>query len=83
MVATDIRSELFEIVRQTLFVSDEDVALSDATVAGDVPGWDSLRNIMIIAGVESRFGIRLSAAEIEDLRSLGDLLKLIQQKSGG
>ena len=58
------------------------VALSRATSAKDVPGWDSLRQILIIAGAEEAFGIQFSSAEMDSLRSVGDFADLIHRKVG-
>jgi len=56
------------------------VPLSRATTAKDVPEWDSLRQILIIAGAEEAFGIQFSSAEMDSLRSVGDFADLIHRK---
>ncbi len=56
------------------------VALSRATTAKDVPGWDSLRQLLIIAGAEEAFGVQFSSAEMDSLRSVGDFADLIHRK---
>lgn len=50
------------------------------TVAADVPGWDSLTHIYIIAEVEKRFNIQISAKEATSLKSVGDFVALIDSK---
>jgi acyl carrier protein len=45
----------------------EAIALGDDTRFADVAGWDSLKHVELIVGVESRFGIELTADEIERL----------------
>jgi acyl carrier protein len=44
-------------------------AVGDDTLFADVPGWDSLKHVELIVGLESRFGIELTAEEIERLTS--------------
>ena len=54
--------------------------LSRATTAKDVPEWDSLRQVLIIAGVEEAFGIQFSSAEMDSLQTVGDFVDLIGRK---
>lgn len=53
----------------------------DDTKAFEVPGWDSLSHMQIIAAVEQEYGIRLRNLEIIKLKSVGDLQILIDSKS--
>jgi acyl carrier protein len=69
---------LHDIVRDVL--GCDAVALEDATRADDVPGWDSLAQIGVLAAAEIRFGVEIRAAEADRLRSFGDLVDLILQK---
>ncbi|WP_340318192.1 acyl carrier protein [Rhizorhabdus argentea] len=75
-----IYEKLTEIFRDIF--DDEDIALSDETTAVDVDGWDSLSNIQLILAVESAFRIRLSAAQVASLATLGDLVSIIDAKIG-
>ncbi len=56
--------------------------LTPATSAADVPGWDSVAHITLVVVIEQRFGIRFNTAEIEELRNVGDLARLIAQRAG-
>ena len=58
-----------------------DLSLAPETSAGDVPGWDSVSHITLVVAVEQRFGIRFNTADIEELRNVGDLARLIAQKT--
>lgn len=53
----------------------------DDTKAFEVPGWDSLSHMQIIAAVEQEYGIRLRNLEIIKLKSVGDLQILIDSKN--
>ncbi len=70
---------MFGIIRSVL--GNEVLDLSPATTAKDVPGWDSLKQVMIIIGVEEKFGIRLSSREIDNLRNVGDFIALMDGKT--
>jgi acyl carrier protein len=45
-----------------------------------LPGWDSLQHLNIALSVESRFGLSLSPAEIERIRSVPAILQLLESK---
>ena len=70
---------LNDIVRDEL--GDEDVAVTAATRAADVRGWDSLVQIGVLAAAEIRFGIEIRAAEAERLATVGELVDLILGKT--
>ena len=58
------------------------VSVDDSTTAKDVPGWDSLKQVMILTGIEERFGLQFSSREMDALRSVGDLIELVARKVG-
>ena len=49
--------------------------------AQDIPGWDSLIQIGVLAAAEIRFGVEIRAAEADRLASIGDLVDLILDKA--
>lgn len=55
--------------------------LSDATVASQVPGWDSLAHIGVIAAVEKEYGIRFKTLEVVRLKNVGELQAAIDRKT--
>ena len=61
----------------------EDFELKDELVASDVPGWDSLSQVRVIAAVEEEFGVRLRTSEILRIRNIGDLQKLVDARTPG
>lgn len=58
----------------------DDFTFHDDTKAFQVPGWDSLSHMVIIAAVEKEYGIRLRNVEIIKMKSVGDLQALINSK---
>ena len=81
MSEAEIYAGLTEVFRD-LF-GDPALVLTPQTTAADVPGWDSINHLNIVAGAEERFGVRLGTREIERLRNVGDLAALILKKQGG
>lgn len=55
--------------------------LTAGTSASDVPGWDSVAHITLVVAIEQRFGMRFNTAELEELRNVSDLVRLIAQKT--
>ena len=48
--------------------------------AQSVPEWDSLAHVNLITAIERRFKVRFALGELQDLKHLGDLLDLLEQK---
>ena len=60
----------------------DDVQLTPATTADDIEEWDSLSHVRLVVAVERKFGFKLKNAEIEALKSVGDLVTLIESRAG-
>ncbi len=59
----------------------DDFDLKDATMASQVPGWDSLTHVKVLTAVESAYAIRFKTLEVLRLKSVGDLQALIDRKT--
>ena len=70
-----ITSELKATILAAIKLDDWDI--KDETVASQVPGWDSLSHITVIAAVEERFGLRFGMRDVFALKKVGDLQRLI------
>jgi acyl carrier protein len=75
-----ILSDVTQIIRDVL--DTPDLAVTEATSADSVEGWDSFNHINIVVAVESHFGVKMHTAEIEELRNVGDLVELVHEKLG-
>ena len=62
-------------------IGGDTISVSDATTAADVPGWDSLVQISVLAAAEIRFGVEIRAAEAARLATVGELVDLILDKA--
>ena len=76
----EIRAALIEIFHD-LF-GDDSIVLTPETTADDIDGWDSIKHISLIVAIEDRFGIKIGTAEIESLRNVGDLERIVAAKLG-
>jgi acyl carrier protein len=61
----------------------DEFALTEETLATEVPGWDSLSHIRLLAAVEDAFGIRFKGQEVMRLKNVGELDALVRRKTGG
>jgi acyl carrier protein len=50
------------------------------TTCDDVPDWDSMNHITLVVGIEGHFDIQFPMAEIEELKSVGELVQAIENK---
>jgi acyl carrier protein len=57
------------------------VELTEGTTAEDIEEWDSLSHIRLVVSIEQHYGFKFSTAEIEALKSVGDLVDCILAKT--
>jgi acyl carrier protein len=79
MAEVDINPALTRIFRQVF--DRPDLVLNAAMTARDVQGWDSFKQIEIIIAVEEHFRIELDSKEMDNLNSVGDLVKIVNAKA--
>ncbi len=73
-----ILADVAEVIRDV--VDSPDLPVTWQTTAESVKGWDSFNHINIVVAIEARFRIKYLTAEIEQLRNVGDLVALIEEK---
>jgi acyl carrier protein len=81
MDQADIYTGLQDIFRDIF--DDDEITLTAATSAADIPEWDSFNHVNIIVASEMRFGVKFRAAELDELKNVGDFVQLVQQKLNG
>ena len=59
---------------------EDDIVLEPTTTADDVDGWDSLNHIRLVLAVSKAFGVKFSAAEVGELKDVGEFVELIRTK---
>lgn len=55
--------------------------LSAETSPANTPEWDSLANMMLIAGIEETFAVELSTGEIERMKTIGDVQAILRERN--
>ena len=78
MTDPEIYDQLNTVFRQVL--EDDSIKLTPEMTADDVDGWDSMNHIFIVVELEKRFGVKFQAAEMEELKNVGELALLLKQK---
>jgi acyl carrier protein len=70
-----VLAQVEQIFREVF--ADSALRLSPDMVTGDLPGWDSFRNVEILLACEAAWGIQFSSAQIDRIRSVADLVRTI------
>jgi acyl carrier protein len=78
MMEAEIYSELTDVMREVF--DDDSLEIGPMTTAENVHGWDSQAHITLIVATEVRFGVRFRTAEVEGLKNVGELVRLIAAK---
>jgi acyl carrier protein len=78
---TEIHKVLTGVFRDAF--GRETMTITRSMSATDVEGWDSIKMVAILMGVEERFNIKLRSRDTDRLETVGDLMNLIRAKTGG
>ena len=70
---------LQEIIAEILMCDVESLASASMPLR-DTEGWDSLRHVMLVVGLETRFAVKLSAEEIQSMVTLADIERVLTEK---
>ncbi len=46
----------------------------------DIAGWDSFKCVLLLSAVEARFGIKAKSQEIDDITTVGDIVRMIMAR---
>lgn len=78
MTDGEIYQQLTEVFHDIF--DDPTLVLKPETSAADIPDWTSFIHVNLIVATEQRFGVKFSTADIERLKSVGDLVALVRGK---
>lgn len=78
MTQDEIYHQLTAIFRSVL--GEDGIKLTAATTADDIEAWDSMNHIFLLVEIERRFHVKFQAAEMEELKNVGELVSLLQAK---
>lgn len=76
-----IRQEVLDKITDILCdVFDEDLDITDETVASDVDGWDSLAQITILTLIQQEFSVSFAISDTKRFKNVGELVDLIIER---
>ena len=80
MSSENVNAANFERVK-TVFVDTFELSENDLSIElefGDLPQWDSMGHMDLMMGLESEFGVEISAQSISELTSIKAILAHIE-----
>ncbi len=78
-MAQDILQQVEVIIKKTF--DNDDVSITLETTADDVDEWDSMTHLELIDAIEKHFKVRFALGELQSLKNIGDMIKLILKKT--
>jgi len=61
-------------------IDEDNITISENSNSENTSGWDSFAHINIVMAIESEFKIKFGLGELEELKNVGEMIKLINQK---
>jgi acyl carrier protein len=74
----DLLPEIQEIFRDIF--DDPSLVITRDSNASTVEDWDSLAHVNLVTAIEKRYKIRFALGELQELKNVGDMIDLIQEK---
>lgn len=71
------KEQLQKIFRKVFH--SEELLISERTSARDIPMWDSLTHLELIAAVEEAFDVKFSFNDVMAFNSVGDMIAVIEK----
>jgi acyl carrier protein len=78
MTSLEILQRLNVVFRDVL--DDPGLVITEESSGSTVPNWDSLSHINIIAASEHEFGVKFALGELQELKNVGQFVRLIASK---
>ncbi len=78
MTREDIFNKVQAIFRDVF--DDSELEIKYRTNAEDIEDWDSLAHINLVVAIQQEFKIHFLLGELEELKNVGEMIELIQQK---
>jgi len=61
-------------------LDDSSLCIDRQSSPDTIAGWDSIVNVNIIIAVEEEFGVKFSVDELQLVKSVGNILELLEKK---
>lgn len=73
-----MNDEIRKLIANTLDVDLDEI--TDNVEIGDLDSWDSIHQLMIVSGLEEKYGIHFSEDDIFDMTSVGTIIEVTKRK---
>ena len=74
-VLEEVKSIVAEVLKVNVCVLSEDTAI------GDLPEWDSLHQLQIIAAIEQKYGFQFEPDVLMDLEDVSDIVNAVEKRT--
>ena len=78
-MSNTVTFERIQKIFTTILKCDENV-IQLHTNADEIDEWDSLSHIQLVLQIEKEFSIKFSLGELQDLKNIQGLVKLVESK---
>ena len=79
MTRPEVAQKLTGVFRDVF--EDESIVIREDMTAKDVANWNSVTHIDMICMVEEAFKVQLTTRDVAVLKSVGELISLLEQKT--
>lgn len=77
---TSTKAKLYTVLSDHFLIAESEI--TDILAPGDIPMWDSLGQIQLMLRLEKDFAIQLSVDEVMSIHNVGDMIKVLEKKTG-
>ena len=78
MTRESVLEQVQDILRDIF--DDEDIVVTNDTVADDIEDWDSLEHINVITSMEKHFKVKFAMNEVTGFKNVGNMVDTIFNK---
>ena len=75
---THTTQDLLPIFRDVF--ENNEIEISETTVAADIPEWDSLNHIYLVVAIEKHFKVKFTTPQIQSWQCVGDVLNQLNNR---
>lgn len=64
----------------SILMCEPEALPADSTLLREIEGWDSLKHVLLIVGLENHLNVKLTAEEIQGILTVADVGRVLEQK---
>jgi acyl carrier protein len=71
----------FQELMASILMCEPGTLPSESTPLRDIKGWDSLKHVLLVVGLEKHLDAKLTAEEIQRIVTLADVASVLKRKA--